>query len=122
MLTALKLPSAVFAAPLAFVTVICPVAVSQPSEAVDTAAPARCLSGYPDGSFRGDRPVTRNEFAAGTHACLDATTQLLPFKRADYATKADLQGLIERQQELNQQIRDLNDRVDPAAKQPNSQP
>lgn len=31
-----------------------------------------CLEGYPDGSFRGDRPLSRYEFAAGLAACLDA--------------------------------------------------
>ena len=29
-----------------------------------------CLAGYPDGTFRGDRPVSRYEFAAGLNACL----------------------------------------------------
>ncbi|MGG6293001.1 iron uptake porin [Leptolyngbya sp. AN02str] len=31
-----------------------------------------CLEGYPDGTFRGSRPLTRYEFAAGLAACLDA--------------------------------------------------
>jgi hypothetical protein len=30
----------------------------------------RCLAGYPDGTFQGDRPVTRYEFAAALEACL----------------------------------------------------
>lgn len=29
-----------------------------------------CIVGYPDRTFRGDRPLTRNEFAAGLSACL----------------------------------------------------
>jgi hypothetical protein len=29
-----------------------------------------CLEGYPDGTFRGDRPISRYEFAAGLSACL----------------------------------------------------
>ena len=28
-----------------------------------------CLSGLPDGTFQGDRPITRNEFAAGLNSC-----------------------------------------------------
>lgn len=28
-----------------------------------------CISGLPDGTFRGDRPITRNEFAAGLNSC-----------------------------------------------------
>lgn len=31
-----------------------------------------CLEGYPDGSYRGSRALTRYEFAAGLAACLDA--------------------------------------------------
>lgn len=29
-----------------------------------------CIVGYPDGTYRGNRPLTRNEFAAGLSACL----------------------------------------------------
>ncbi|MGH2414708.1 MAG: iron uptake porin, partial [Microcystaceae cyanobacterium] len=29
-----------------------------------------CLVGYPDGTYRGERPLTRYEFAAGLNACL----------------------------------------------------
>ncbi|MEO1211850.1 MAG: iron uptake porin, partial [Cyanobacteria bacterium J06638_20] len=31
-----------------------------------------CLEGYPDGTYRGTRALTRYEFAAGLAACLDA--------------------------------------------------
>ena len=30
-----------------------------------------CISGLPDGSFKGDRPITRNEFAAGLNSCFE---------------------------------------------------
>lgn len=30
-----------------------------------------CIVGYPDGTYRGDRALTRNEFAAGLSACLN---------------------------------------------------
>jgi S-layer homology domain len=30
-----------------------------------------CISGYPDRTFRGNRALTRSEFAAGLSACLD---------------------------------------------------
>lgn len=36
-----------------------------------------CLAGYPDGTFRGDRPISRYEFAAGLNACLQAIEQIL---------------------------------------------
>ena len=28
-----------------------------------------CISGLPDGTFQGNRPITRNEFAAGLNSC-----------------------------------------------------
>ncbi|MEA5534514.1 iron uptake porin [Crocosphaera sp. XPORK-15E] len=30
-----------------------------------------CIVGYPDRTFRGDRPLSRNEFAAGLNACME---------------------------------------------------
>lgn len=35
-----------------------------------------CLAGYPDGTFRGNRSLTRYEFAAGLNACLDRAIDL----------------------------------------------
>ena len=82
-----------------------------------------CLSGYPNGTYQGDRPVTRNEFAAGLNACLNQVNQLIPTNRADLATRADFQALIKRQRELNEQLRQLNGRVaiPPALKPSNPQ-
>lgn len=37
-----------------------------------------CLEGYPDRTFRGDRALTRYEFAAALNACLDVGLQALP--------------------------------------------
>lgn len=74
-------------------------------------APAGCLSGYPNGTYQGDRPATRNELAAGTNACLEQVNRLLPFNKADFATRADFNALIQRQRELNEQLRALSDRV-----------
>ncbi len=36
-----------------------------------------CLSGFPNGTFRGNRPISRFEFAAGLSACLDAVRALI---------------------------------------------
>jgi hypothetical protein len=36
-----------------------------------------CLVGYPDGNYRGDRALTRYEFAAGMNACLQAVERRL---------------------------------------------
>ena len=30
-----------------------------------------CISGFPDGTYRGNQPITRNEFAAGLNSCFE---------------------------------------------------
>ncbi|MCC5669888.1 hypothetical protein LC653_40315 [Nostoc sp. CHAB 5784] len=50
--------------------------------------------------------------AAGLNTCLERLNQLIPANRADLATKQDLEILLKRQRELNQQLRELNERVD----------
>lgn len=84
-----------------------------PSE--DTPPRLGCLSGYPDGSFRGDRPVSRYEFAAGLNACLEQINRLLP-NPSDLATRSDFEVLIQRQRQLNEEVRQLNDRTEQLAK------
>jgi len=70
-----------------------------------------CLSGYLNGTYQGERSLTRNEFAAGLNACLDQINQIVPNNRADLATRADFEALIKRQRQLNNQLQELNLRV-----------
>jgi len=118
------LAPAAFAVPLVLVTAVSYPASTQaqtPSSTPKDVKPqAGCLSGYPDGTYKGDRPVTRYEFAAGMNACLERVNQLLP-NRDNLATRADFETLIERQRLLNQQLRELNQRVNhPAASESSS--
>ena len=86
--------------------------LSQTPTAPRNATPASgCLSGYPNGTYRGDRPVTRNEAAAGLNTCLNQVNQLIPVNKADLATRADFQVLIDRQIELNRKLQELNDQI-----------
>uniref|UniRef100_A0A832H4V4 S-layer homology domain-containing protein n=1 Tax=Oscillatoriales cyanobacterium SpSt-402 TaxID=2282168 RepID=A0A832H4V4_9CYAN len=70
-----------------------------------------CLVGYPDGSFRGDRALTRYEFAAGMAACLDRQLQQFAAEKSGFATKQEVETLLQTQQQLNQEIKQLNERV-----------
>ena len=36
-----------------------------------------CISGLPDGTFQGNRPITRNEFAAGFNSCFESIERSL---------------------------------------------
>lgn len=94
------------------------IVASSPPVPSNSNTPSRCLAGYPNGTFRGDRPVTRYEFATGLNACLNQVNQVIYPKRSNLATKAEFEALIKRQQELNQQLRELNGRANnsPAVK------
>jgi hypothetical protein len=93
-------------------------AIATPLLAQSVPAPATprsgCVTGYPDGRFRGDQPLSRNEFAAGLNACLEQVEQALP-KASEFATREDLQQLIQRQRELNAEIKQVNDRAEQLA-------
>lgn len=101
------LPCLVGAVPFA-IAVHTTAATAQPTPAQP--APG-CLAGTSNGTYQGDRPLTRNEFAAGMNACLDQVNQQLEFNKANFATRTDFDTLIQRQRELNEQLRELSDRV-----------
>ena len=71
-----------------------------------------CIAGYPDGTFRGNRALTRYEFAAGLNACLDQIRNQIEGKTANYITKDDL-GIVQRlQEEFAAELATLRGRVD----------
>ena len=71
-----------------------------------------CIAGYPDGTFRGNRALTRYEFAAGLNACLDQITRLIGGATANFVTKEDL-GILQRlQEEFAAELSTLRGRVD----------
>jgi S-layer homology domain len=58
----------------------------------------RCISGYPNSTFKGNRALTRYEFAAGLNACLNRVNELIATGTADLVKKEDLvelQGRID---------------------------
>ncbi|MBD2580474.1 iron uptake porin [Oscillatoria sp. FACHB-1406] len=71
-----------------------------------------CLVGYPDGSFRGNRPLTRYEFAAGLNACLNQIERLIASSGSGFATKEDLETLRRLMQEFEAELATLGTRVD----------
>lgn len=54
-----------------------------------------CLSGFSDGTFRGNQPLTRYQFAAALSACLDAIVEVMP---------QDAPNISRLQQEFAQEI------------------
>ncbi|MCY7384445.1 MAG: iron uptake porin [Microcoleus sp. CAN_BIN18] len=71
-----------------------------------------CIAGYPDGTFRGNRAMTRYEFAAGLNACLDKVNELIRAGSGNLATKDDLAALQRLQEEFAAELATLRGRVD----------
>src|SRR6476619_4063105 len=49
-----------------------------------------CIAGYPDGTYRGNRALSRYEFAAGVNSCLDRINELIAAGTSELVTKEDL--------------------------------
>jgi Carbohydrate-selective porin, OprB family/S-layer homology domain len=71
-----------------------------------------CIAGYPNGTYRGNRALTRYEFAAGLNACLDRVNELVATATADLVTKEDLATLQRLQEEFSAELATLRGRVD----------
>jgi hypothetical protein len=71
-----------------------------------------CIAGYPDRTYRGNRALTRFEFAAGLNACLDRVNELIAASTADLVKKEDLATLQRLQQEFATELATLRGRVD----------
>lgn len=71
-----------------------------------------CISGFPDNTFRGNRTLTRFEFAAALNACLDRVNELIATATADVITRQDLASLQRLQEEFSAELATLRGRVD----------
>jgi hypothetical protein len=69
-----------------------------------------CIAGYPDATFRGNKPMNRYEFAAGLNACLNQIEQSI----ASGATivKEDLAKLQKLTEEFGTELATLRGKVD----------
>ncbi|MDM9385029.1 iron uptake porin [Chlorogloeopsis sp. ULAP01] len=71
-----------------------------------------CIAGYPNGTYRGNRAMTRYEFAAGLNACLDRVNELIATATGDLVQKEDLATLQRLQEEFAAELATLRGRVD----------
>lgn len=71
-----------------------------------------CIAGYPDRTYRGNRALTRFEFAAGLNACLDRVNELIAASTADLVKKEDLNTLQKLQEQFAVELATLRGRVD----------
>ena len=71
-----------------------------------------CIAGYPDRTYRGNRALTRYEFAAGLNSCLDRVNELIAAGTSDLVRKEDLGTLQRLQEEFSAELATLRGRVD----------
>ncbi|HEY9636012.1 MAG TPA: iron uptake porin [Coleofasciculaceae cyanobacterium] len=71
-----------------------------------------CTAGYPDGTYRGNRAMTRYEFAAGLNACLSRVNELIVTGTNNLVTQKDLAALQRLQKEFAAELATLSGRVD----------
>ncbi len=71
-----------------------------------------CIAGYPNGTYRGNRALTRYEFAAGLNACLDRVNELIATATSDIISQQDLATLQRLQSEFSAELATLRGRVD----------
>jgi Carbohydrate-selective porin, OprB family/S-layer homology domain len=69
-----------------------------------------CIAGYPDGTYRGNRALTRYEFAAGLNACLDQVLALVQGPTG--IDPEELAKITRLQEEFAAELATLRGRVD----------
>ncbi len=70
------------------------------------------IAGYPDGTFRGNRAMTRYEFAAALNVAFNQISELIRAGLADRVTQDDLVTLRRLQEEFAAELAALQGRVD----------
>jgi Carbohydrate-selective porin, OprB family/S-layer homology domain len=71
-----------------------------------------CIEGYPDKAFRGNRAMTRYEFAAGLNACVDRVNDLIVASTANLVRKEDLVQIRTLQEQFAAELATLRGRTD----------
>jgi hypothetical protein len=69
-----------------------------------------CIAGYPNGTFRGNRSMTRYEFAAGLNACLESIQRLIASNQA--TVQNDLDTIKKLVEQFQAELTALGNRVD----------
>src|ERR687886_1227781 len=71
-----------------------------------------CIAGYPNGTFQGNRAMSRYEFAAGVNACLQQIERLIQSSTGNFVTKTDLETIQRLVDEFRTELTALGGRVD----------
>ena len=70
----------------------------------------RCISGFPNQTYRGNQPLSRYEFAAGLNSCLNQIERLIA--SSESVSGEDLESIKRLSQEFEAELATLGGRVD----------
>jgi peptidoglycan hydrolase-like protein with peptidoglycan-binding domain len=70
-----------------------------------------CIAGYPDGTFKGNRALTRYEFAAGVNSCLERITELLQASTEALVSQDDLKTVERLQTDFATELAQLRGQI-----------
>lgn len=70
-----------------------------------------CLEGYPNGTYRGERALSRYEFAAGLNRCLTNLSEIIPNQQQSIS-ESDLELIKRLQRDFDRELSLLATRVD----------
>lgn len=71
-----------------------------------------CIAGYPDGTYRGNRAMTRYEFAAGLNSCLQQIERIIQTGDKGTVSRSDLASLQRLIDEFKTELASLGSQVD----------
>lgn len=71
-----------------------------------------CIEGYPNATFRGDRTLSRYEFAAGLNACLNQMESLIASRTDNSVQQADLAIVRTLQEQFAAELTALSGRIE----------
>lgn len=71
-----------------------------------------CIAGYPDGTYLGNRTISRYEFAAGLNACLEKINEAIANNKINTVNNEDLILLQRLQGEFKPELQQLQQRVE----------
>ncbi len=71
-----------------------------------------CIAGYADSTYRGNRTLSRYEFAAGLNTCMNRISELIATGTNDLVNKEDLAVLQKLQAEFAAELTTMRGRVD----------
>ncbi|MEQ8956903.1 MAG: iron uptake porin, partial [Coleofasciculus sp. C2-GNP5-27] len=71
-----------------------------------------CIAGYPNGTFQGNRALSRYEFAAGLNACLQQIERIFAENPGDLGNQDDVNTLQRLVQDFETELVTLGARVD----------